>query len=140
MFTPRQTLHIDTCTRRHCKVWLRACNDLCNTHPTDFGNCGKLLHACSQPYLAVPSCSYRFWYGVICAPLYRFRIKILYKHKLIKNEIGCRDGTVPQKGGEQGISRGKRNRDGVMYDSVTCYYPFLVLLLFGMVPSLHPSS
>ena len=39
-------------TRSHCKVWLRA------------RGLWKIV-ACSQPYLAVASCIYSFWHGVI---------------------------------------------------------------------------
>ena len=45
-------------TRKHCKVGLRACNNL--PQPPPFG-----VAACSQPYLAVLSCIYSFWHGVI---------------------------------------------------------------------------
>ena len=43
-------------TRSHCKVWLRVCNNLPAT---------SSLVTCSQPYLAVASCIYSFWHGVI---------------------------------------------------------------------------
>ena len=49
-------------TRKHCKVGLRACNNpslhLC------FSGLQKIV-AYSQPYLAVLSCIYSFWHGVI---------------------------------------------------------------------------
>ena len=52
-------------TRSHCKVWLRACNNLPQPPPyiSFFGGCG--IVACSQLYLAVASCIYSFWHGVI---------------------------------------------------------------------------
>ena len=53
-------------TRSHCKVWLRACNNLPQPPPyiSFFGGLRKIV-ACSQPYLAVASCIYSFWHGVI---------------------------------------------------------------------------
>ena len=32
-------------TRRHCNVWLRACNNLPQPPPCFLGGCGRLLHA-----------------------------------------------------------------------------------------------
>ena len=53
-------------TRSHCKVWLRACNNLPQPPPyiSFFWGLRKIV-ACSQPYLAVASCIYSFWHGVI---------------------------------------------------------------------------
>ena len=53
-------------TRKHCKVGLRACNNL--PQPPSLHLCFSGLRkivACSQPYLAVLSCIYSFWHGVI---------------------------------------------------------------------------
>ena len=72
-------------TRSHCKVWLRACNNLPQPPPYGFLGLRKTV-ACSQPYLAVASCVYSFWHGVIPTS---------YKYK---NEVGCRDDTVPKTG------------------------------------------
>ena len=54
-------------TRMHCKVGLRACNNLPQPPPYIFvfGGCGRLLHALNPIYLAVLSCIYSFWHGVI---------------------------------------------------------------------------
>ena len=53
-------------TRSHCKVWLRACNNLPQPPPyiSVFWGCGRLLHALNHT-LAVASCIYSFWHGVI---------------------------------------------------------------------------
>ena len=53
-------------TRSHCKVWLRACNNLPQPPPyiSFFFGLRKIV-ACSQPYLAVASCIYSYWHGVI---------------------------------------------------------------------------
>ena len=53
-------------TRSHCKVWLRACNNLPQPpKKRDVGRGLRKIVACSQPYLAVASCIYSFWHGVI---------------------------------------------------------------------------
>ena len=52
-------------TRKHCKVGLRACNNLPQPRKTDVGRGLRKIVACSQPYLAVLSCIYSFWHGVI---------------------------------------------------------------------------
>ena len=53
-------------TRSHCKVWLRACNNLPQPPKNrDVGRRLRKIVACSQPYLAVASCIYSFWHGVI---------------------------------------------------------------------------
>ena len=53
-------------TRSHCKVWLRACNNLPQPPKNrDVGRGLRKIVACSQPYLAVASCIYSFWHGVI---------------------------------------------------------------------------
>ena len=44
-------------TRKHCKVGLRTCNNL--PQPQDVGRWLRKIVACSQPYLAVPSCTVR---------------------------------------------------------------------------------
>ena len=48
-------------TRRYCKVGFRACNNLPQPPPyiSIFGGLWKIV-ACSQPYLAIPSCVYVF--------------------------------------------------------------------------------
>ena len=62
---PRLPKTVDT--RMHCKVGLRACNNLPQPPPYIFvfGGCGRLLHALNPIYLAVLSCIYSFWHGVI---------------------------------------------------------------------------
>ena len=50
-------------TRSHCKVWLRACNNPKKPRCWVLGL--RKIVACSQPYLAVASCIYSFWHGVI---------------------------------------------------------------------------
>ena len=60
-------------TRSHCKVWLRACNNL--PQPPKKRDVGRGLWkivACSQPHLAVASCIYCFWHGVIPTSSYDF--------------------------------------------------------------------
>ena len=53
-------------TRSHCKVWLRACNNLPQPPKNrDVGRGLRKIVACSQPYLAVASCIYSFWHSVI---------------------------------------------------------------------------
>ena len=53
-------------TRSHCKVWLRACNNLPQPpKKRDVGRGLRKIVACSQPYLAVASCICSFWHGVI---------------------------------------------------------------------------
>ena len=52
-------------TRRHFKVGLKACNLLQPPKNQDVGMGLRKIVACSQPYLAVPSCIYSFWYSVI---------------------------------------------------------------------------
>ena len=53
-------------TRSHWKVWLRACNNLSATPKNrNVGRGLRKIVACSQPYLAVASCIYSFWRGVI---------------------------------------------------------------------------
>ena len=55
-------------TRSHCKVWLRACNNLLQPPPyiSFFGGCGRLLFALNHTLqVAVASCIYSFWHGVI---------------------------------------------------------------------------
>ena len=63
---------------------MRACN---NPIPTSFF--GGVAEDCCMLsiLLAVPSCICSFWYGVI--PIYT-------SIKIIKNEVGCRDDTVPK--------------------------------------------
>ena len=60
-------------TRRHCKVWLRACNNLPQPPPYISVYLGlRKIVACSQPYLAVASCIYSFWHGVISTSFFSF--------------------------------------------------------------------
>ena len=68
-------------TRRHCKVGLRACNNLPQPPPYIFGFWGlRKIVACSQPYLAVPSCIYSFWHGVIPTSYFFLMIFTLVYH------------------------------------------------------------
>ena len=53
-------------TRSHCKVWLKACNNLPQPpKKRDVGRGLQKIVACSQQYLAVASCICSFWHGVI---------------------------------------------------------------------------
>ena len=78
-------------TRSHCKVWLRACNNLPQPPPyiLVFWGCGRLLHALNHTlqWLLVPTV-----FGTVSS-LHLTSIKI------IKNEVGCRDDTMPKMGG-----------------------------------------
>ena len=88
----------------------------------------RKIVACSQPYLAVASCTYSFWHGVIPTSyfifndfytcIYTYAILRTYMRmashralqsrlsldkkssetsvKINKNEVGCRDDTVPK--------------------------------------------
>ena len=54
-------------TRKHCKVGLRACNNLPQPPPYIFvfRGCGRLLHALNPTLQCMLSCIYSFWHGVI---------------------------------------------------------------------------
>ena len=75
-------------TRSHCKVWLRAYNNLPQPPPyiSVFWGCGRLLHALNHTlqWLLVSTV-----FGTVSS-LHLTSIKI------IKNEVGCRDDTVPK--------------------------------------------
>ena len=64
-------------TRKHCKVGLRACNNLPQPPPYIFV---FRIVACSQPYLAVLSCIYGFWHGVIPTSYYSFLMLFTLVH------------------------------------------------------------
>ena len=67
-------------TRRHCKVELRACNNLPQPHPciSVFWGCGRYM------MLAVPFCVYRLWHGVIPSCLiYFFSYNYTWRHPYI---------------------------------------------------------
>ena len=84
-------------TRRHCKVGLRACNNLPQPPPYIFGFCGlQKIVAYSQPYLAVPSCVYSFWHGIVPTSYFIFSDFYTCNIYKYKNEVGCRDDTVPK--------------------------------------------
>ena len=46
--------------------------------------------------LAVPSCFNSFWHGVIPTSYFIFNDFLYTSVKIIKNEVGCRDDTVPK--------------------------------------------
>ena len=65
-------------TRRHCEVDLRACKIFHNPIPTSWFSGLRKIVACSQIYLAVPSCIYSFWHGVIPTRTFYFILNDFY--------------------------------------------------------------
>ena len=113
----------------------------------------RKIVACSQPYLAVLSCIYSFWHGVI--PTSYFIFNDFYTCTSIKMKyIGCRDDTVPKtrrplRGGVRAYNNlpqppktkdvgiGLRKIVACSHSSSQC---LLVPTVFGTVSSLHPTS
>ena len=75
-------------TRSHCKVWLRACNNLPQPPPyiSVFWGCGRLLHALNRTLQ---------WF-LVSTVFGTVSSLHLTSVKIIKNEVGCRDDTVPK--------------------------------------------
>ena len=87
-------------TRSHCKVWLRACNNLPQPPPyiSVFWGCGRLLHALNHTlqWLLVSTVFGTVSFLHLISSRYMILHLYIYKCKNIKNEVGCRDDTVPK--------------------------------------------
>ena len=109
----------------------------------------RKIVACSQPYLAVASCTYSFWHGVIPTSYFIFNdfyTCIIYK---CKNEVGCRDDIVPKTVKTRRRLRACNNLPqlppyilvfGGCGRLLNALNLLLVLTVFGTISSLHPTS
>ena len=128
-------------TGSHCKVLLRACNNLLQPPPyiSFFWGCGRLLHAFNHTlqWLLVSAV-----FGTVSS-LHLTSIKI------IKNEVGCRDDTVPKTGDTRTIElrvcnnlpqpQKPRCREGIAEDCcILSTLPCSVFLCHLFLARCHP--